>query len=96
MNEMDCGLKEISSTSSNKYLSKIKTLYTNTCRLLISRDGIGWKVKLTIRLNNDLIWVQANKVNANEMDYGRWNEWDGLWTEGNKMRHDQWTVDRRK
>ena len=20
----------------------------------------------------------------NEMDYGRWNEWDGLWTEGNK------------
>ena len=25
-----------------------------------------------------------------------WNEWDGLWTEGNKMKHDQWSVDRRK
>ena len=23
---------------------------------------------------------------------GRWNEWDGMWTEGNKMKH-QWSVD---
>ena len=28
--------------------------------------------------------MQPNKVNMNEMDYDRWNEWDGLWTEGNK------------
>ena len=29
------------------------------------------------------------------MDCGRWNEWDGLWTEGNKNKnkHDQWSVD---
>ena len=26
----------------------------------------------------------------NEMDYGGWNEWDGLWTEGNKMKHEPW------
>ena len=24
------------------------------------------------------------------MDYGRWNEWDGLWTEGNK--NETWTM----
>ena len=30
------------------------------------------------------------------MDYGRWNEWGGLWTEGNKMKHGQWSVDWRK
>ena len=29
------------------------------------------------------------------MDYGRWNEWDGVLTEGNKMKH-QWVVDWRK
>ena len=28
--------------------------------------------------------MQPNKVNMNKMGYGRWNEWDGLWTEGNK------------
>ena len=28
--------------------------------------------------------MQPNKVNMNEMDYGRWNEWDGLWVKGNK------------
>ena len=31
-----------------------------------------------------------------KMDCGRWNEWDGLWTEGNKMKHDQWSADWRK
>ena len=36
--------------------------------------------------------MQPNKVNVNEMDYGIWNEWDGLWTEGNKIKH-QWSVD---
>ena len=45
------------------------------------------------------------------MDCGRWNEWDGLWTEGNenetwsmkcglteesKMKHEHWRVDLRK
>ena len=27
----------------------------------------------------------------NGMDCGRWNEWDGLWTEGNKMKHKEWS-----
>ena len=31
----------------------------------------------------------TNMVNLNEMDYGRWNEWDGLSTEGNKMSNEQ-------
>ena len=34
--------------------------------------------------------MQPKKVNMNEMDYGRWNEWDGLWTEGNK--NETWSV----
>ena len=42
-----------------------------------------------IRLNDHVIWVQPNKVlpylvNMNKMDYGRWNECDGMWTEWNK------------
>ena len=36
--------------------------------------------------------MQSNKVNVNEMDYGRWNEWDGLQTEENKMKHEQWSL----
>ena len=55
--------------------------------------------------------MQPNEVNMNEMDYGRWNEWDGLWTKGNKnetwsmqcglterseMKHEEWSVDLRK
>ena len=51
---------------------------------LISSDAIGWKVTLTIKLNDHVIWVHPNKVNMNEIDYGRWNEWDGLLTEGNE------------
>ena len=27
------------------------------------------------------------------MGYGRWNKWDGQWTEGNEMKHDQRCVD---
>ena len=68
----------------------LKHLCKDTRRVLISRDGIGWKVKLTIRLNDHVIWVEPNKVNRNEMDYGGWNEWDRLLTEGNKMKHKQW------
>ena len=28
--------------------------------------------------------MSATKQGKHEKDYGRWNEWDGLWTEGNK------------
>ena len=31
-------------------------------------------------------------MNVNEIDYGRWTEWDGLWTGWNKLKHDQWSV----
>ena len=53
--------------------------------------------------------MQPNMVNVNEMDYDRWDEWDRLWTEGNKwnmnnevqtegneIKHEQWSVDWRK
>ena len=63
--------------------------------------------------------MQPNIVNGNEMDYGQWNEWDGvwterksdetwtvkcglkemrqnmnneMWTEGNAMKHEQWSL----
>ena len=45
--------------------------------------------------------MQPNVVNMNEMGYGRWNEWDGLWAErnekkvwtgGNEMKHKQLSV----
>ena len=72
------------SAPSNEYLCKIKSLSKYTCWLLISRDRIGWKAKLKIRLMTiHVTWAQPNKVNMNEIDYVRWNEWDGLWTEGN-------------
>ena len=51
---------------------------------------IGWKVKLTIWLNDHVLWLQPNKVNMNEVDCGGWNEWGGLWTEGNK--NETWTM----
>ena len=35
-------------------------------------------------------WAQPNKVNMNEIDYVRWNEWDGLWTEGNN--NETWSM----
>ena len=36
--------------------------------------------------------MEPNKVNVNEINYGRWNEWNRPWIEGNKMKHDQvWT-----
>ena len=69
---------------------RLKNLSKDTLRLLISRDGIGWKVKLTIRMNDHVIWFKPNKVNKNEMDYSRWNEWDGLWTEGSK--NETWSM----
>ena len=49
--------------------------------------------------------MQPNVVNMNEMDYSRWNEWDGLWAErnekkvwtgGNEMKYKQLSVDWRK
>ena len=57
---------------------------------------IGWNLKLTIRLNDRVMWVQPNRVDVNEMGYGKWNEWDGLLTEGNENEHTQWSVDWRK
>ena len=61
----------------NIYL-RLKVLSKDTLRSLISRDGINWKVELTMMLNDHVIWIQPNKVNMNKMDCGRWNEWDGL------------------
>ena len=40
-------------------------------------------------LNDDGTWVQIKKVNVNEMDYGWWNEWNGLWAGGNKIKYEQ-------
>ena len=52
-------------------------------------------------MNDHVIWKQSNKMNVNHMDYGRWNEQDGLWTEGNmdnkvwtegnEMKHEIWS-----
>ena len=36
--------------------------------------------------------MQPDKVDMNEMDYGRGNEWDGLWTEENK--NETWSMKR--
>ena len=41
-------------------------------------------MKVTMRLNDHVIWIQPNKVNTSEMGCGRWNEWDELWTKVNK------------
>ena len=41
-------------------------------------------MKVTMRLNDHVIWIQPNKVNMNEMGCGRWNEWHELWTKVNK------------
>ena len=78
------------SAPSNEYLCKIKSLSKDTCWLLISRDRIGWKAKLKIRLMTIHVTAQPNKVNMNEIDYVRWNEWDGLWTEGNN--NETWSM----
>ena len=89
-----------SSASSNNYLSNIQKLSKDTPESLISRDGTGWKVKMMIRLSDDVIWVQLNMVNVNEMDYGRWNiRWNAnneVWTEKNEMKHEQWSADWKK
>ena len=33
--------------------------------------------------------MKLNMVNVNGMDHGGWTEWDGLWTGGNKIKHEQ-------
>ena len=43
-----------------------------------------------MKLNDQVIWIQLSKVNTNMMDCDRWNEWDGLWTEGNK--NETWSM----
>ena len=44
--------------------------------------------------------MQPNKVNMNEMDYARWNEWKKKKKKKKKKeiktKHDQWSVDWRK
>ena len=47
-------------------------------------------------MNDQVTWVQPNKLNVNKVAYDRWNEWDGLSTDGNKTKHDLWCVDWRK
>ena len=37
-----------------------------------------------MRLNKDSVSVYAKKINLNLMDYGKGNEWDGLWSEENE------------
>ena len=39
---------------------------------------------MTIGLNDDVTWVWPNMVNLKVMDFSKWYEWDGLWSEGNK------------
>ena len=34
--------------------------------------------------------MQPNKVTIIKIYYSRWNEWDGLWTEGNK--NETWSM----
>ena len=34
--------------------------------------------------------MRPNKVNVNEMGNGRWNRWDGIWTERNK--NETWSM----
>ena len=73
--------------------------------MLTSRNGIGWKGKLTIRLNDHAICVQPIKMEymvdeMNEMDCGlkemKWNMKNKVWTEENEMKYEQWSVDWRK
>ena len=62
-----------------------------------------------MRLNDHVIWIQPNKVNMKEMDYGlkeimkhdqwkcglkemRWNMNNEVQTDGNEMKHEQWSV----
>ena len=39
---------------------------------------------MTMGLNGDVTWVWPNMVNLNVMDFGKWYEWDGLWSEENE------------
>ena len=73
-------LFEIHQTFKGHFLNELSISFKNLSKglyRLFSRDRIDWKVKLRIRLNHHVIWVQPNIVNVNEMDYGRWNEWGG-------------------
>ena len=49
----------------------IKTLSKDIPMSLISTDGIGWMWKKTIRLNDDIIWVQPIMENVNELGYSK-------------------------
>ena len=43
----------------------------------MSRDWIDWKVKETMKLNNDIVWIFPNIINVKERDYNQQSEWDG-------------------
>ena len=30
-------------------------------------------------------------VNLNAVDFSKWNDWDALWSEGIKLKCDQWS-----
>ena len=47
-------------------------------------------MNIYLRLITYLKTLRGNKANMNEMDYGIWNEWDRLWTEGNK--NETWSM----
>ena len=56
---------------------------------------------MAMGLNDDVTWVWPNMINLNMMDFSKWYEWDGLWSEGNgwdglwseesKIKCDQWS-----
>ena len=82
-------LFEIHQTLKGHFLNELCISFKNLSKglyRLFSRDRIDWKVKLRIRLNHHVIWVQPNFVYVNEMDYGRWNEWGG-WNEAWSMKY---------
>ena len=56
---------------------------------------------MTMGLNDDMTWVWLNMVNLNVTDFGKWyewnglwseeNEWDGLWSQWIRMKCDRWS-----
>ena len=40
--------------------------------------------------------MQRNMGKVNQIDYVRWNEWGGMWTEGNEMKHEQRNLEWKK
>ena len=91
-------LFEIHQTLKGHFLNELCISFKNLSKglyRLFSRDRIDWKVKLRIRLNHHVIWVQPNIVNVNGMDYGRWNDWDGgneAWSMKYSLKEIRWKM----